>query len=106
VSRSAVRDGLHEIASAADRQATQRFAQWHFGGNLAAARARGKEHAMNRDQVKGRATQAKGKAKEAAGKAMGNERMKTEGQAEQVAGKTQSTAGDLKHKVARKIDKI
>jgi uncharacterized protein YjbJ (UPF0337 family) len=60
---------------------------------------------MNRDQVKGRATQAKGKVKEAAGKAMGNERLKSEGQIEKAGGKGQALVGDTKRKISKKIDR-
>jgi uncharacterized protein YjbJ (UPF0337 family) len=60
---------------------------------------------MNRDQIKGRGTQAKGKVKEAAGKAVGNERLKAEGQIEQMAGKGQAAVGDVKRKLSRKIDR-
>lgn len=60
---------------------------------------------MNRDQLKGRGTQAKGKAKEAAGKAVGNERLRTEGQIEQIGGKGQAVAGDIKRKIGRKLDR-
>ncbi len=54
---------------------------------------------MNKDQVAGRAEQAKGKVKEVAGKVSGSERLESEGVADQVAGKTQSTFGDTKEKV-------
>jgi uncharacterized protein YjbJ (UPF0337 family) len=60
---------------------------------------------MNRDQVKGRASQAKGSLKEAAGKAVGNERLKAEGQMEQAGGKGQAVVGDVKRKISRKIDR-
>lgn len=60
---------------------------------------------MNRDQIKGRSTQAGGKIKEAVGKAVGNERLKTEGQAEQIGGKGQAAVGDVKRKISRKIDR-
>jgi len=64
-----------------------------------------KERTMNRDQLKGRVTQARGKAKEAVGKAVGNERLRTEGQIEQMGGKGQAAAGDIKRKISRKIDR-
>jgi len=60
---------------------------------------------MNRDQVKGRATQAKGKLKEAAGKATDSDRMKNEGRADQLGGKAQATYGDMKKKAKDAIDK-
>ena len=58
---------------------------------------------MNKDQVNGRATEAKGDIKEAAGKLVGNERLTAEGQAEQAAGKVQSTVGDVKNNVSNAI---
>jgi uncharacterized protein YjbJ (UPF0337 family) len=56
---------------------------------------------MNKDQVKGRVQEAKGKVKEVAGKAVGNKRIEAEGDAEQLAGKVQKTYGDAKNE-ARK----
>ena len=56
---------------------------------------------MNKDQVKGRVREAKGKVKEIAGKTVGNTRVEAEGDAEQLAGKVQKTYGDAKNE-ARK----
>jgi uncharacterized protein YjbJ (UPF0337 family) len=56
---------------------------------------------MNKDQIKGRAKEAKGKVKEIAGKAVGNPRVEAEGDADQLAGKVQKTYGDAKNE-ARK----
>jgi uncharacterized protein YjbJ (UPF0337 family) len=56
---------------------------------------------MNKDQVKGRVREAKGKVKEIAGKAVGNRRVEAEGDAEQLAGKVQKSYGDAKNE-ARK----
>jgi uncharacterized protein YjbJ (UPF0337 family) len=61
---------------------------------------------MNKDQVKGRAEDVKGKVKEAAGKAVGNDRLAAEGQVDQVAGKTQAKVGDAKESVKKTIDKL
>jgi uncharacterized protein YjbJ (UPF0337 family) len=60
---------------------------------------------MNKDQVKGRATEAKGAIKEATGKVVGNERLQGEGKAEKVVGKVQGSYGDAKEKVKDAIDK-
>ncbi len=60
---------------------------------------------MNKDQVKGRAEDAKGKLKETAGKVVGNDRLKSEGKVDQVAGKTQANIGDGKEKLKKMIDK-
>jgi len=54
------------------------------------------ERTMNKDQVKGRVEQAKGKVKEIAGRAVGNPRVEAEGDVEQLAGKLQKTYGDAK----------
>lgn len=61
---------------------------------------------MNKDQVKGRVEDAKGKIKETAGKAVGNDRLAAEGQVDQVAGKTQAKVGDAKESVKKTIDKL
>lgn len=51
---------------------------------------------MNKDQVKGRMNEAKGKAKELAGKVTGKTSTEMKGKAEQVAGRTQAAYGDTK----------
>jgi uncharacterized protein YjbJ (UPF0337 family) len=56
---------------------------------------------MNKDQVKGRVREAKGKVKEIAGKAVGNRRVEAEGDAEQLAGKVQKSYGDAKNEARR-----
>lgn len=43
---------------------------------------------MNKNQVKGRTDEAKGKVKETTGKALGDKSMEYKGKAEKVAGKT------------------
>jgi uncharacterized protein YjbJ (UPF0337 family) len=60
---------------------------------------------MNKDQLKGRATEVKGKVKEATGKAVGNPRLQGEGNAEKNAGKVQGAWGDAKEKAKDLIDK-
>jgi len=60
---------------------------------------------MNKDQVKGRVREAKGKVKEVAGKAIGNRRVEAEGDAEQLAGKVQKTYGDAKNEVRNEVRK-
>jgi uncharacterized protein YjbJ (UPF0337 family) len=60
---------------------------------------------MNKDQLKGRGAQAKGKLKEKAGALTGNARLQGEGQAERTVGKAQAQVGDAKEKVKRAIDK-
>ncbi len=51
---------------------------------------------MNKDQVKGRITQGKGKAKMAAGKAVGNTDLELKGKLQNIAGKVRAGYGDLK----------
>lgn len=51
---------------------------------------------MNKDQVKGRANQAKGKIKEVAGRATGSKKTEVKGAAEKAGGKAQATYGDAK----------
>ena len=53
---------------------------------------------MNKDQVKGRATEAKGSAKEGIGKAVGNRQMESRGKVEKAVGKVQAGYGDAKEK--------
>jgi uncharacterized protein YjbJ (UPF0337 family) len=52
---------------------------------------------MNKDQIKGRAKEAKGKIKEVVGRTVGNARTEAEGDAEQLVGKVQKTYGDAKN---------
>jgi len=51
---------------------------------------------MNKDQVKGRYEEAKGKVKEVAGKAVGNKDLEAEGIAQNSSGKVRSESGDLR----------
>ena len=60
---------------------------------------------MNKDQVQGRATEAKGDIKEAAGKMVGNKKLQGEGLIDQAKGKAQAGLGDAKEKVKDAIDR-
>ena len=60
---------------------------------------------MNKDQVQGRATEAKGDIKEAAGKVVGNQKLQGEGLVDQAKGKAQAGLGDAKEKVKSAIDR-
>jgi uncharacterized protein YjbJ (UPF0337 family) len=51
---------------------------------------------MDRDRIKGSATNLKGKAKEVAGKVTGDAKLKAEGKADQVAGKVRNAIGGAK----------
>jgi uncharacterized protein YjbJ (UPF0337 family) len=58
---------------------------------------------MNKDQVKGRIEEAKGKVKEVAGKAVGNRDLEQEGKIQNVGGKVQAGYGDLKEDIKKAI---
>ena len=60
---------------------------------------------MNKDQVQGRAEEAKGVVKEAAGKLVGNPSLEGEGKVDQLGGKAQGAYGDVKEKAKDVIDK-
>jgi uncharacterized protein YjbJ (UPF0337 family) len=54
---------------------------------------------MNKDQVKGRVEETKGKVKEVTGRAIGNPDLEDRGTAEKITGKVQKTYGDVKEQV-------
>ena len=54
---------------------------------------------VNKDQIKGKATDIGGKIKEELGDAIGNDKMKRDGQVDQVKGKIQKGVGDVKDKL-------
>ena len=54
---------------------------------------------MNKDQVKGRVGEAKGKIKEVAGKLVGNEKLEAKGKAQRIVGKARAKFGDVKKDV-------
>ena len=51
---------------------------------------------MDKDRIKGAATNVTGKVKTGVGKALGDEKLKNEGRADQVKGKIQNTVGGIK----------
>jgi uncharacterized protein YjbJ (UPF0337 family) len=51
---------------------------------------------VNKDQIKGRAKEAKGKIKEVTGDLVGNRKLETEGKIEKNLGKAQAKVGDVK----------
>jgi uncharacterized protein YjbJ (UPF0337 family) len=61
----------------------------------------GQEQVMsiNKDQVKGRVNEAKGKIKEVSGALVGNETMEAKGKVQKNLGKAQAKYGDIKHDV-------
>jgi len=60
---------------------------------------------MNRDQIKGRITQAKGKVKEVAGRATGDERLEAKGRVQKTAGDLRGDFGDAKERVKDAFDR-
>ena len=60
---------------------------------------------MNKDQVKGRVEEAKGKIKEVAGRTVGNPDLKDRGTVQKVAGTMQKNYGDLKEGVKHELKK-
>ncbi|AZQ53524.1 CsbD family protein [Burkholderia cenocepacia] len=57
---------------------------------------------MNRDQMRGRIAEAKGKLKEMVGRIMGNRSTRMQGKVEQVVGKTQASFGDAKEQLRKR----
>jgi uncharacterized protein YjbJ (UPF0337 family) len=57
---------------------------------------------MDKDRVKGSATNLGGKAKETAGKVTGDEKLKGEGVVDQVKGKVQNAVGGIKDAIKGK----
>jgi uncharacterized protein YjbJ (UPF0337 family) len=51
---------------------------------------------MNKDQVKGRFEEAKGKVKEVTGKVVGSDKLELKGNIQKSNGKAQAAYGDLK----------
>jgi len=51
---------------------------------------------VNKDQIKGRAKEAKGKIKEVTGDLVGNEKLENKGKIEKNLGKAQAKVGDVK----------
>ena len=62
-------------------------------------KTRCQESIMNKDQVKGRIEEAKGKVKEIAGNVVGNEDLAQEGKIQNAKGKVQAGYGDLKEDI-------
>ncbi len=60
---------------------------------------------MNKDQVKGKIDNLKGRAKEAAGALTGDKKTQAEGAADRFTVAVQKKVGDIKHDVARSIEK-
>ncbi|WP_347989579.1 CsbD family protein [Methylomonas sp. AM2-LC] len=59
---------------------------------------------MNKDQLKGRVEESKGKVKEVVGKLFGDNEMKAEGNVQINTGKLQAVFGDIKHTIKNNLD--
>ncbi|WP_019103436.1 CsbD family protein [Chromobacterium haemolyticum] len=58
---------------------------------------------INKDQIKGRAEEAKGKVKEVIGKAVGNKDLEAKGSIQKNLGAVQASVGDMKEDLAKKL---
>jgi len=58
---------------------------------------------MNKDQVKGRVEEAKGKVKQVTGKMVGNASLEQKGIVQKIAGKVQADYGDVKSDLKKSI---
>jgi uncharacterized protein YjbJ (UPF0337 family) len=58
---------------------------------------------MNKDQVKGRADEVRGKVKEVVGNAVGDKDMEKKGKLKKIKGKVQAGYGDLKRDIKKSI---
>jgi len=56
---------------------------------------------MNKNQIKGRANEAKGSLKEVAGKVSGNKSTEVKGKIEKQGGKAEAAYGDLKSDIKK-----
>ncbi|MDF0604869.1 CsbD family protein [Neisseriaceae bacterium TC5R-5] len=58
---------------------------------------------INKDQVKGRVEEAKGRLKEIVGKVVGNKDLEAEGNIQKHDGAVQASVGDAKEHSAKKV---
>lgn len=58
---------------------------------------------MNKDQMKGRAEEAKGTIKEATGKLVGDETLEAKGNIQKNLGRVQEKVGDVKQDVKKSV---
>jgi uncharacterized protein YjbJ (UPF0337 family) len=62
--------------------------------------------AMNKDELKGTAEQAKGRVQRKAGEMIGDERMQREGRAEEATGELREEAGEAKRKTGEAVEDV
>ena len=60
----------------------------------------------NRDEIKGKADQAKGQMKEKLGDLTGNDELRGEGAADDIKGKAEDTFGNARRKVGNALDDL
>jgi uncharacterized protein YjbJ (UPF0337 family) len=60
---------------------------------------------MNKDQKGGTAENIKGRVKQAAGIVTGNKDQESQGASERASGAVKKAVGELKHGIAKKLDK-
>ncbi len=60
---------------------------------------------MNKDQKEGLAQNLKGRVKEALGVLEGDKKKESDGAAERLGGAAKKAVGDVKHGIAKKLDK-
>jgi uncharacterized protein YjbJ (UPF0337 family) len=60
---------------------------------------------MNKDQIKGKAENIKGRVKEAAGALTGNKERQADGLIDRVQGAAREKVGQARHDAARRIDR-
>lgn len=60
---------------------------------------------MNKDQRQGISDNVKGRVKEAAGVLSGDKNLESEGAADRLKGAAKKVVGDLKHEIAKKVDR-
>jgi len=58
---------------------------------------------MNKDQIRGRAEEAKGKVKEVIGNVVGDKDMENKGRLKKIKGKAQAGYGDFKRDIKKSI---
>lgn len=61
---------------------------------------------MNRDEMKGKALNVKGRVKQATGALTGNRRLESEGAGERSAGAVQAAVGQASRKVGEAVEKM
>lgn len=101
-------------ASATTRRMNEARMSGKMGTNSAAGRGRSpldspafvaRLPGMNKDQKTGAVQNIKGRLKEAVGVVSGNKDKESEGGLERAKGSVQKAVGDLRHDVAKKLDR-